>query len=95
MPEWHREGGVAWVALGRPVPLRGSGGNQQEGLDGLGSVPGSSRNRRPRIASSQPGQPIVDQQAPTEQWPPRLKIGVRKVQYYLNYYGDSGLRAFR
>jgi hypothetical protein len=60
MPPWHREGRLAWAASGRPVPLRGSGGYQQEGLDGLGSVPGSSRNRRPRIASSQPVQAIVE-----------------------------------
>jgi len=52
------------------------GERSQGGLDGLGSVPGSSRNRRPRIAAPNPTNPSWDM-------PPYLTYGSlgSKIEY--------------
>jgi hypothetical protein len=79
MPEWRNEGSTD---LDRPVLLTGVNGGKKPtgGLDGLGSMPGSSRNRRPRIAAPNPTSYRGISTA-QQQWPRRFKIGVLWLQY--------------
>lgn len=55
---------------------------KREGLDGLGSVPGSSRNRRPRIAAPNPTS-HSETGGSASPWLGRHKLRVPEFQYDL------------